>query len=59
METTLLTFDEMVLRIKRAFPDYDISGVQRIAIRDSRNRVEQRDGWQIVLAENLVEIDRD
>ena len=48
-----LTFEEVVKRLNMVFSDCDISLVQRIMVKDSKNRVETRPAWNICVAEKL------
>ena len=52
----LLTFPEIVKRLEIAFPECDISFIQRVIVGDVRQRVKSRPAIQIGMAEKLDDI---
>ena len=52
------SFQEMVTRLNKAFPEFDIAGVQRVIVEDRLNRVIARHAWKILISEKIEDRDK-
>ena len=50
-----MDIEEVAKRLKVAFPNYDIGGIKRVIVGNSRNIVKDRLAWDILIADPITE----